>query len=369
MRPGQNQNKQRMRGRPTNNRRGPNPLTRSYESNGPDVKISRQCAPCRGEISAAGARRAHGRGSGRCGKLSPARRTLFRLIAAAQAAQLQARAAPAARPANPKPKMRKTMTTAAFSIVSLRQRNARRFPMCASTAIRPSTQSRRVWRSVCLRGATTLRKRSTEPTRPQRLPAPLGSADEPKPGPRRHARNARSKIGKIAMRDIGKIAVQTTAASENSDLIASRTGRATRRRRSSRRRWHCHPSSRPRHESSWARRQSSRPCLWPAKSPAAPRAHPSPQRLLTKQLSMLVFRCAGGGGGRVRPMDFTAIRRATTFRPRRRVPMRLPFPSERTSSRARGARFHGLAKLRSARLNISRGLRISTAPTRDRTVS
>ena len=39
MRPGQNNNKQRMRGRPSNNRRGPNPLTRSYESNGPDVKI------------------------------------------------------------------------------------------------------------------------------------------------------------------------------------------------------------------------------------------------------------------------------------------------------------------------------------------
>src|SRR5471030_709791 len=36
MRPGQNK---RMRGRATNNRRGPNPLTRSYESNGPDVKI------------------------------------------------------------------------------------------------------------------------------------------------------------------------------------------------------------------------------------------------------------------------------------------------------------------------------------------
>ncbi|MCA4909553.1 MAG: DUF4167 domain-containing protein, partial [Methylobacterium sp.] len=33
MRPGQNK---RMRGR---NRRGPNPLTRSYESNGPDVKV------------------------------------------------------------------------------------------------------------------------------------------------------------------------------------------------------------------------------------------------------------------------------------------------------------------------------------------
>lgn len=35
MRPGQNK---RMRGR-SNNRKGPNPLTRSYESNGPDVKI------------------------------------------------------------------------------------------------------------------------------------------------------------------------------------------------------------------------------------------------------------------------------------------------------------------------------------------
>ena len=38
MRPGQNNNKQRMRGR-NNNRKGPSPLSRSYESNGPDVKI------------------------------------------------------------------------------------------------------------------------------------------------------------------------------------------------------------------------------------------------------------------------------------------------------------------------------------------
>src|SRR4051812_29235201 len=37
MRPGQNR---RMRGRNRNNNsKGPNPLTRSYESNGPDVKI------------------------------------------------------------------------------------------------------------------------------------------------------------------------------------------------------------------------------------------------------------------------------------------------------------------------------------------
>lgn len=35
MRPGQNK---RMRGR-NNNRKGPNPLTRAYKSNGPDVKI------------------------------------------------------------------------------------------------------------------------------------------------------------------------------------------------------------------------------------------------------------------------------------------------------------------------------------------
>ena len=37
MRPAQNS--KRMRGRPNNNRKGPNPLTRSYESSGPDVKI------------------------------------------------------------------------------------------------------------------------------------------------------------------------------------------------------------------------------------------------------------------------------------------------------------------------------------------
>ncbi len=36
MRPNQNK---RMRGRNNNNRRGPNPLTRAYESNGPDVKV------------------------------------------------------------------------------------------------------------------------------------------------------------------------------------------------------------------------------------------------------------------------------------------------------------------------------------------
>ena len=40
MRQGQHQHQQkRMRGRNNNNRKGPNQLNRSYESNGPDVKI------------------------------------------------------------------------------------------------------------------------------------------------------------------------------------------------------------------------------------------------------------------------------------------------------------------------------------------
>ena len=39
MRNGQHQNKQRMRGRNNNQRKGHNPMSRVYESNGPDVKI------------------------------------------------------------------------------------------------------------------------------------------------------------------------------------------------------------------------------------------------------------------------------------------------------------------------------------------
>ena len=126
MRPGQN--KQRMRGRPTNNRRGPNPLTRSYESNGPDVKI-RGNAHHVAEKYLQLARDAHTGGDPVAAEnyLQHAEH-YFRLIAAAQAAQLQAQSGPA-RPANPNPTMRRTMTTAAFWIVSLRQRNARRFPM------------------------------------------------------------------------------------------------------------------------------------------------------------------------------------------------------------------------------------------------
>ena len=90
MRPGQNNNK-RMRGnRPSNNRRGPNPLTRSYESNGPDVKI-RGNAHHIAEKYLQFARDAHTGGDPVAAEnyLQHAEH-YFRLIAAAQAAQAQA---------------------------------------------------------------------------------------------------------------------------------------------------------------------------------------------------------------------------------------------------------------------------------------
>ena len=84
MRPGQNK---RMRGRPTNNRRGPNPLTRSYESNGPDVKICGNAQHV-AEKYLQLARDAHTGGDpvGAENYLQHAEH-YFRLIAAAQAAQ------------------------------------------------------------------------------------------------------------------------------------------------------------------------------------------------------------------------------------------------------------------------------------------
>src|SRR5579871_3656570 len=83
MRPGQNK---RMRGR-NGGRRGPNPLTRSYESNGPDVKI-RGNAQHIAEKYLQLARDAHTSGDpvGAENYLQHAEH-YFRLIAAAQAAQ------------------------------------------------------------------------------------------------------------------------------------------------------------------------------------------------------------------------------------------------------------------------------------------
>ena len=56
--------------------RGPNPLTRNYESNGPDVKIRGIGPAYRREISPPGPRRAELRRPGHGGELSPARRAL-----------------------------------------------------------------------------------------------------------------------------------------------------------------------------------------------------------------------------------------------------------------------------------------------------
>jgi hypothetical protein len=98
MRPGQNN--KRMRGRPNNNRRGPNPLTRSYESNGPDVKI-RGNAHHVAEKYLQLARDAHTSGDPVAAEnyLQHAEH-YFRLIAAAQAAQLAAQGRP---PGEPEP--------------------------------------------------------------------------------------------------------------------------------------------------------------------------------------------------------------------------------------------------------------------------
>jgi hypothetical protein len=87
MRPNQNK---RMRGRPTNGRRGPNPLTRSYESNGPDVKI-RGNAQHVAEKYLQLARDAHTGGDPVAAEnyLQHAEH-YFRIIAAAQAAQAMA---------------------------------------------------------------------------------------------------------------------------------------------------------------------------------------------------------------------------------------------------------------------------------------
>ncbi len=95
MRPNQNK---RMRGRPTNGRRGPNPLTRSYESNGPDVKI-RGNAQHVAEKYLQLARDAHTGGDPVAAEnyLQHAEH-YFRIIAAAQAAQAMAQSGQARPP-------------------------------------------------------------------------------------------------------------------------------------------------------------------------------------------------------------------------------------------------------------------------------
>ncbi len=101
MRPGQN--KQRMRGRPNNGggRKGPNPLTRSYESSGPDVKI-RGTAHHIGEKYLQLARDAQSSGDPVMAEsyLQHAEH-YFRLIAAAQQAQQQSQGTYQRQPGEP----------------------------------------------------------------------------------------------------------------------------------------------------------------------------------------------------------------------------------------------------------------------------
>ena len=94
MRNGQHQHhNKRMRGRNNNNnsnnnnnnnRRNHNPLTRVYESNGPDVKIRRHSQPCIEEISSACARCTFVRRSRSRPKTTFSTRHLARLIAVAR---------------------------------------------------------------------------------------------------------------------------------------------------------------------------------------------------------------------------------------------------------------------------------------------
>ena len=103
MRPGQNK---RMRGRNNNNggsRKGPNPLTRSYESNGPDVKI-RGTAQHIGEKYLQLARDAQTSGDPVAAEsyLQHAEH-YFRIIAAAHQAQQQAQNGFVRQPGDPEP--------------------------------------------------------------------------------------------------------------------------------------------------------------------------------------------------------------------------------------------------------------------------
>ncbi len=99
MRPGQNK---RMRGR-NNNRKGPNPLTRAYESNGPDVKI-RGTAHHVAEKYLQLARDAQSSGDPVMAEsyLQHAEH-YFRIIAAAQQAQQQAQLGYMRQPGDPEP--------------------------------------------------------------------------------------------------------------------------------------------------------------------------------------------------------------------------------------------------------------------------
>ncbi len=128
MRPGQNN--KRMRGRPNNNRKGPNPLTRSYESSGPDVKI-RGTAHHIGEKYLQLARDAQSSGDPVTAEsyLQHAEH-YFRLIAVAQQAQQQSAVGYQRQPGEPiaEEVRRRRRFHRHFQIDSLRRPNVSRRP-------------------------------------------------------------------------------------------------------------------------------------------------------------------------------------------------------------------------------------------------
>ena len=179
MRPGQNK---RMRGRPTNNRRGPNPLTRSYESNGPDVKI-RGNAHHVAEKYLQLARDAHTGGDPVAAEnyLQHAEH-YFRLIAAAQAAQALAQSGQQRPPGEDEDDMD---DDGDFDALSDRFASpAERQTAYPAAAARLSTATdRRAERPTAVRRQTGLRGRASG-QRSGRLCAPAGSSGQSISGPR-----------------------------------------------------------------------------------------------------------------------------------------------------------------------------------------
>ena len=185
MRPGQNK---RMRGRPTNNRRGPNPLTRSYESNGPDVKI-RGNAHHVAEKYLQLARDAHTGGDPVAAEnyLQHAEH-YFRLIAAAQAAQALAQSGQQRPPGEDEDDLDDDGDFGgAVGSFCLACGAAERLP-AAATRISTATE-RCAERPTTVRRQTVLRARASGRQRSGRLCAPAGSSGQPISGPRSATRS------------------------------------------------------------------------------------------------------------------------------------------------------------------------------------
>ena len=215
MRPGQNK---RMRGRPTNNRRGPNPLTRSYEFERPRRQNTRQRASRRGKISPACERRSYGRRSGCGGKLFATRRTLlptYRRCAGCTGARAERSAATARRGRGTTWKM--TAISAGCRIVSLRLRSGRTLTRSRSKDFNRNRALAE--RPATVRRETGVRARASGRQRSGRLCAPAGSSGQPISGPRSATRSPLPRP-QIATRVIATIDTDATVVRGISGPIA-----------------------------------------------------------------------------------------------------------------------------------------------------